>query len=212
MMDFNIPTEYDEMDYNTFYAKCRDCQGCKLSETRTQVVVGVGNVPNNLMVIGEGPGAKEDETGEPFVGRAGQLLTKIFESVGIHRPKDLYITNTVKCRPPNNRDPEADEIDACNGFLRRQLHLVKPKILVLLGNPSLKTVLGKEHSITKVRGQWFKREVSYMDDPLYIMPLFHPSYLLRYASKEKGSPKWLTWNDMKEIKTALSYYESASKV
>jgi uracil-DNA glycosylase len=196
MIDFNEPTPYDKMDFNTFYDTCRACTGCQLSETRTQVVVGKGRVPNNLMVIGEGPGEKEDLEGEPFIGRAGQLLTKIFESVGIVRETDLYITNTVKC----------------NGFLRRQINLVQPKVLVLLGNPALKTILGAEHTITKVRGKWFHVPVSYMEDPLYVMPLFHPSFLLRNASKDKGSPKWLTWNDMKEIKTALSFYDSVSKV
>jgi DNA polymerase len=164
------------------------------------------------MIIGEGPGENEDLEGKPFVGKAGQLLTKILESVGINREDDAYIANTVKCRPPENRTPLTSEIDACKEYLIRQIQLVQPKILILLGNPSLKTILGETYTITKSRGSWFKTSVNYMDEELYIMPMFHPSYLLRNASKEKGSPKWLTWKDAQEVKAALEFYTHTQSV
>ena len=208
MIDFNAVTPFNEMDYFDLQSTCLSCNKCNLSQTRQNVVVGSGNVPCNLMIIGEGPGEQEDREGMPFVGRSGQLLTKILDSVGIQRDRDVYIANTVKCRPPENRNPHRNEIDACKDYLIRQVQLVQPKILLLLGNPSLKTVLGDQFSITKVRGQWFTYAVSYMADPLYIMPLFHPSYLLRNASRDVGSPKWLTWKDAKEVKAALSFYEA----
>jgi uracil-DNA glycosylase family 4 len=208
MLDLNQKTDYDVLDYPQLATLCQTCQKCPLSEKRTHVVVGHGSVPCNLMIIGEGPGEQEDLQGKPFVGRSGQLLTKILEAVGINRETDAYIANTVKCRPPKNRNPHISEIDACKPYLIRQIHLVQPKILILLGNPSLKTFLGDHLGITKSRGQWFKQSVSYMEDSLYIMPLFHPSYLLRNASKDKGAPKWLTWQDAQEIKAALSFYDN----
>lgn len=207
MLDFNKKTEFNNQDYEALQAACENCERCRLSETRTKVVVGNGPKPCNLMFIGEGPGEQEDLQGKPFVGRAGQLLTKIIESVGINRETDAFIANIVKCRPPKNRDPKPDEVLACKEFLIRQIQLVKPRVLVLLGNPSLKSILGPQYSISKVRGKWFKIDVDYMDEQLYIMPMFHPSYLLRNASRDEGSPKWLTWKDMQEIKAALSFYE-----
>lgn len=204
MLDFNLDTPYGELDYTKLFSTCQSCTKCELHRTRINVVVGSGPVPADIMIIGEGPGAQEDEQGLPFVGKAGQLLTKILESVGIQREKDVYIANTVKCRPPGNRDPLPAEVSACRDYLIRQVQLVQPKILLLLGAPSLKNVLGPDHAISKVRGQWFKAEVNYMDDPLYIMPLFHPAYLLRNQSRDEGSPKWLTWQDMKEVQAALS--------
>ena len=202
MLDFNQKTEFSQNDYSELQAICNDCQRCPLAPTRTQVVFGTGPTPCDIMAIGEGPGEQEDKEGVPFIGRAGQLLTKIFESVGLNRDTDIYITNTVKCRPPNNRDPHADEIAQCQHFLMRQIQLVKPKILLLIGNPALKSIMGADRTITKSRGQWFTQPVDYMEQPLYVMPIFHPSFLLRNASKEKGKPKWLTWQDMKEVKSA----------
>jgi len=204
MLDFNKKTPYDDQDYDSLFSTCQSCQKCGLHETRTNVVVGSGPTPCSLMIIGEGPGAQEDEQGLPFVGKAGQLLTKILESVGINRETDVYIANTVKCRPPKNRDPLPTEIDACQDYLIRQIQVIQPRILLLLGSPSLKNILGPDHKITQVRGQWFKADVDYMDEPLYIMPLFHPAYLLRNQRRDEGSPKWLTWQDMKEVKAALS--------
>tara|TARA_B100000579_G_C22396104_1_gene649591 strand:- start:35 stop:553 length:519 start_codon:yes stop_codon:yes gene_type:complete len=159
------------------------------------------------MIIGEGPGEQEDLQSLPFVGRSGKLLTKILEYVSINRDTDVFIANTVKCRPPNNRTPLKAEIDSCKPYLIRQIKLVKPKILLLLGSPSLKTILEETLTITKTRGKWYKTIVDYMSDPLYIMPLFHPSYLLRNSSQEEGKPKWLTWQDMKEVKSVLRFYE-----
>ena len=205
MLDLNQKTDYDTLDYPQLFNLCQNCQKCPLSEKRTHVVVGHGSVPCHLMIIGEGPGEQEDLQGKPFVGRSGQLLTKILEAVGINRETDAYIANTVKCRPPKNRNPHTSEIDACKPYLIRQIHLVQPKILVLLGNPSLKTFLGAHLGITKSRGQWFKQSVGYMTNPLYIMPLFHPSYLLRNTSKQHGGPRWLTLQDAQEIKAALSF-------
>lgn len=205
--EYNKKTEYDAASYDELSAVCKDCQKCELAKTRTHVVVGEGPVPCNFMIIGEGPGEQEDETGRPFIGKAGQLLTKILESVKINRPDDVYITNIVKCRPPKNRNPQTEEVTQCKEYLIRQIQLVKPKILVLLGSPSLKTILGDGLTITKARGQWFTVDVDYMDEQLYVMPMFHPSFLLRNQSKEKGSPKWLTWQDMQEVKMALDYYQ-----
>ena len=210
MLDINQKTEYHTQSYEKLFTTCQSCTKCGLAETRTNVVVGNGNVPSNLMIIGEGPGETEDLQGLPFIGKAGQMLTKILESVGINRDTDAYIANTVKCRPPGNRNPQVSEIDACKPYLIRQIQLIKPKVLILLGNPSLKTILGDVYAITKARGQWFTTDVDYMDEQLYIMPWFHPSYLLRNASKEKGAPKWQTWKDAQEVKAALDFYSAGN--
>jgi DNA polymerase len=210
MIDFNKETEFKNFSHDDLKAHAQTCTQCALSGGRTNVVFNSGNPNANLMLIGEGPGQQEDQQGVPFIGRAGQLLTKILESVDIHRD-DIYIANTVKCRPPNNRTPHPKEMDACQNYLIGQIQLVQPKIICLLGAAALKAILGPTESISKIRGQWVTTQVNYMDDDLYIMPMFHPSYLLRHASKEKGAPKWLTWNDMKEVKAALSFYDIMSK-
>lgn len=207
VIDLAAATPYDSLDYDALVSTCQGCTQCGLSDTRTQVVVGSGPTPCPLMIIGEGPGEQEDLQGVPFVGRAGQLLTKILESGGIQRETDAYIANIVKCRPPQNRNPLPEEAAACQDYLIRQIHLVQPRILVVLGSVAAKMILGPDQSITKIRGEWVKRPVPYMDDPLFIMPMFHPSYLLRSSSKEKGKPKWLTWQDMLEVKRALDYYQ-----
>jgi len=207
MLDLNQKTNFETLTLEAFKETVRSCEQCDLCQSRTNVVFGSGPIPCNLMIIGEGPGEQEDIQGVPFVGRAGKLLTSILESVGIQRDSDVFIANTVKCRPPNNRTPEQSEIEACKPYLIRQIQLVQPKILLLLGTPSLKTILEESLTITKVRGTWYKATVNYMDEPLYIMPLFHPSYLLRNSSKEKGKPKWLTWQDMKEVASALQFYK-----
>lgn len=175
--------------------KCAACQKCALCQTRTKSVFS-GGVPNHkLMLIGEAPGFFEDQQGEPFVGKAGQLLDKIFESVGLSRQKDIYICNTIKCRPPNNRDPLPEEKNACREYLDAQLDILRPKIILLCGKVALKSFIDTDLGITKVRGQWF-------DGPngAKMMPIFHPSYLLRNAQKTPGSPKWLMWQDIQEIK------------
>ena len=176
-------------------SRCENCQKCALGATRTKLVFSSG-VPNNkLVLVGEAPGYWEDQKGEPFVGKAGQLLDKIFESVGLSRKEHVYICNTIKCRPPENRDPLPEEKAACKEYLDAQLEILKPKIILICGRVALNTFLPDKGGITKVRGQWF-------DGPngAKMMPVFHPSYLLRNDSREKGSPKWLMWQDIKEIK------------
>lgn len=174
---------------------CLNCQKCPLAKTRTNVVFSDGKPNSNIVLIGEAPGANEDLQGKPFVGRAGQLLDKIFESVGLSREKDIYICNTLKCRPPENRDPLPSEKEACRNYLDAQLNILKPKIILLCGRVALTSFLPNAASISKVRGKWF-------DGPngSKMMPIFHPSYLLRNPIARPGSPKALMWEDIKEIK------------
>lgn len=178
-------------------AQCETCQRCSLCQTRTNIVFSDGKPNNKLVLIGEAPGFNEDQTGKPFVGRAGQLLDKIFESVGLTREKDVYICNTLKCRPPDNRDPLPAEKEACRSYLDAQLEILKPKLIILCGRVALTSFLTNEKAISKIRGRWF-------DGPngSKMMPIFHPSYLLRNPSSAVGSPKWLMWQDIKEIKRA----------
>ena len=139
-----------------------NCRKCKLCNTRNNIVFGVGSISTNLMFIGEGPGGDEDRIGEPFVGRAGQLMNKAFDILGIKR-SEVYIANIVKCRPPHNRDPEPDEINACMNYLRNQVIIIKPKVIVLLGRIALQNILGQEHKITASRGKWIeKKGILYM--------------------------------------------------
>lgn len=184
------------------------CQKCQLAKGRNKVVFGSGPVPCDLMVIGEAPGADEDAQGLPFVGRAGQLLTKILESVGIKRPDDIYIANTVKCRPPNNRAPLPKEQEACRPYLEAQIKFVRPKIILLAGSPAVKAMLKSDEPMTKIRGTWKKLPGT----DISVMPIFHPAYLLRNPSKKKGSPKWLTWQDMQEVKHALEYHRKVAEL
>lgn len=180
---------------DTTKQKCESCLKCPLAKTRTQIVFSSG-VPNHkLMLIGEAPGFWEDKKGEPFVGKAGQLLDKIFASVGLSREKDVYICNTIKCRPPDNRNPLPEEKAACREYLDVQVNALKPGIILLCGNIAVQSFIEDAKGITKMRGQWF-------DGPrgAKMMPIFHPSYLLRNDSREKGSPKWLMWQDIQEIK------------
>ena len=192
--------KYIMSEYEALRAECLKCTACKLSATRKQVVFGAGSAPCDLMFIGEAPGADEDEQGIPFVGRAGQLLTKMLSSVNINRETEAYIANICKCRPPDNRMPEKDEVAACLPWLKAQIGLVKPKIIVLVGAVAMKALLGEEMpGITKARGKWVQFE------GVDTMIIFHPSYLLRNASSEAGSPKWQTWQDLKAVKSALEY-------
>lgn len=196
------------LSYEEVKSIAEKCTKCSLSKSRTKVVFGSGPVPCNLMLIGEAPGADEDLQGLPFVGRAGQLLTKILESVNIKRPDDLYITNTVKCRPPNNRAPQTSELEACRPYLEAQIKHVRPKIILLAGSPAVKAVLKSDEPITKIRGQWKKLPGT----DISVLPIFHPSYLLRNPSKAKGSPKWLTWQDMQEVKHALEFHRKVAEL
>lgn len=176
---------------------CENCQKCSLCKTRNNVVFSDGIPNNKLMLIGEAPGFYEDQKGLPFVGKAGQLLDKIFASVGLSRENDVYICNTIKCRPPDNRDPLPEEKEACREYLDAQIEILKPQVILVCGKVALSTMLNTSMGITKVRGKWF-------DGPndSKMMPIFHPSYLLRNDSREKGSPKWLMWQDIQEIKKA----------
>lgn len=156
-----------------------DCLRCKLSETRKTIVFGSGNPNADLVFVGEGPGADEDEQGLPFVGRAGKKLTEIIEKgMRLSRADDVYICNIVKCRPPGNRDPEPDEISACKPFLLKQLGAIKPKVIVALGRPASSTLLGRSVAITKERGIW--QEFA----GVKLMLTFHPAYLLRCYTLE----------------------------
>jgi len=180
----------------------RQCQKCPLAQTRNQVVIERGNRQAQIMIIGEGPGQTEDETGLPFVGKAGQLLDKILASVELSE-RDVYICNVVKCRPPQNRDPLPEEIAACNPYLLEQIRLVDPKIVLLTGKYAMLTLLGIKEGITKVRGQWYER------DGRLFMPIFHPAYLLRNPSREKGAPKWLMWQDIQAVKAKYLELQNA---
>ena len=155
----------------------KQCRKCRLCETRKNVVFGVGNREADIMFIGEGPGADEDAQGEPFVGKAGKLMNVAFDMLGIKR-EEVYIANIVKCRPPNNRNPQDDEAENCLDYLRNQVILVKPKIIVLLGSVALKNVLGKEYGITASRGKWLERK------GILYMPTWHPAALLRDENKK----------------------------
>ena len=155
----------------------KQCRKCRLCETRKNVVFGVGNREADIMFIGEGPGADEDAQVEPFVGKAGKLMNMAFDMLGIKR-EEVYIANIVKCRPPNNRNPQDDEAENCLDYLRNQVILVKPKIIVLLGSVALKNVLGKEYGITASRGKWLERK------GILYMPTWHPAALLRDENKK----------------------------
>ena len=179
-------------------SECVECTSCSLSETRKNVVVGKGNESAQVVIIGEGPGEQEDITGLPFVGRAGKMLDTALSSVDIDPLEDCYITNIVKCRPPNNRKPSAVESEACMPWLNEQINLLKPKIIILAGSTAVQSFLGIDEPISKIRGQWIEK------DNIKYLPIFHPSYLLRNPSKNKGKPKWLTWQDLKKVKKELN--------
>ncbi len=181
-------------DMSEIAQHCNQCHRCELGNTRIHAVVGRGNLKAPIMVIGEAPGQNEDETGLPFVGRAGQLLEKILESVKLDTEKDVYIANINKCRPPNNRVPTNEEIEACKPYLLEQIRLVDPKIILLTGATAVKGIIGDKRGITKIRGTWMEWEGR------LCMPIFHPSYLLRNQSREVGSPKWLMWQDIQAVR------------
>ncbi len=166
---------------------CNNCKKCKLWNGRKNVVIGTGNKKAKIMFIGEGPGADEDAQGIPFVGKAGQLMNKAFEGVGIKR-EEVYIANIVKCRPPQNRNPEKDEADACKEYIETQINLVNPEIIILLGSVALKNILGEQYGITASRGKWFEK------DGRRILPTFHPAALLRDETKKINF-----WQDLKMI-------------
>ena len=168
------------------------CKKCKLYNNRNNIVFGTGNKEADLMFIGEGPGADEDMQGIPFVGKAGKLMNMAFDGIGINR-QEVYIANIVKCRPPANRNPEDDEAAACLDYLRNQVMLIKPKVIVLLGSVALKNILGKEYGITASRGNWVERK------GILYMPTWHPAALLRDENK-----KIEFWKDLKQVKEKMN--------
>lgn len=173
-----------------------NCQKCRLCAARTHAVPGEGNPHARLMFIGEGPGRDEDLTGRPFVGRAGQLLDKMIAAIGLSR-EEVYIANVVKCRPPQNRAPEMDEVAACMPYLRAQVGLIRPWVIVLLGASALGAILGPEHRITRERGAWIERK------GVFFMPTFHPAALLRDESKKRP-----VWEDLKKVRDKLQELEA----
>jgi len=188
----------DQIKFNLLEKRCISCTKCSLSKGRTNVVFGRGSPKAKIFIIGEGPGQQEDEQGLAFVGRAGKMLNKSFLSVGIDTNEDCYISNIVKCRPPDNRKPKSIEVDNCMPWLNSQIELIKPKVIVLAGSTAVQSYLNINQPISKIRGKWItKGNIKYM-------PIFHPSYLLRNSSNEKGKPKWLTIQDLKKVKKELN--------
>ena len=171
------------------------CSRCRLCETRTNVVPGEGNPRAKLMFIGEGPGRDEDLQGRPFVGRSGELLTRMIRAIGLER-EDVYICNVVKCRPPQNRNPEPDEAEACLNYLRAQVALVQPKVVVLLGKIACRYTLREEISVMRDHGKWFERK------GVWFMPTFHPSFLLRDPARKREA-----WEDFQKIRQKLSEFD-----
>jgi uracil-DNA glycosylase family 4 len=168
-----------------------DCQRCKLAKGRTSVVFGVGNPQAQLMFVGEGPGRDEDLQGEPFVGEAGKLLNRMIGAMGLKR-EEIYIANMVKCRPPRNRDPEPDEVAACEPFLQRQIATIRPRVLVALGRYAAQTLLRDSTPISRMRGRWRAYE------GIDLMPTFHPAYLLRSPGDKR-----LVWQDLQAVMQKL---------
>ncbi len=169
----------------------QNCTRCRLAEGRNRVVFGSGDPQAGLMFIGEGPGAEEDRRGLPFVGRAGELLTKIIQAIGLTRDQ-VYIANVVKCRPPGNRDPQPDEVSACRGYLERQIDLVRPRVIVALGRVAAQSLLGNDLPLGRMRNQWFT--VRGVDT----LVTYHPAALLRNPSLKRP-----TWEDMQQVRDRL---------
>jgi DNA polymerase len=177
--------------------RCSSCTDCSLAETRQTVVIARGNTEAPLMVIGEAPGAREDATGQPFVGRSGLALDRLLKEVGFDLERDVYICNAVKCRPPKNRRPKRSELAACRPWLDLQLDLVNPEVIVLAGATAVEAILQIKGGMSQLRGRWQswnKRAV---------MPVFHPSYLLRNPSSEPGAPLDLTRADLSAVRRRL---------
>lgn len=179
-------------------SKCQNCLACELGKTRTNVVFSDGNPDTaRAILIGEAPGANEDMTGTPFVGRAGKLLNEFLEKAGIQRDKDLYIINTVKCRPPQNRVPTNAEKEECVKYLYEQIKIVNPKVLIFCGSTALQSFYDSKTPISKIRGQWLDIDVN--GQKYKAIPIFHPSYLLRNHSMEAGKPRTLMLEDLNNI-------------
>ena len=180
------------------------CTECALHETRSNVVFGEGAADATILFVGEGPGEVEDRTGRPFVGPAGQKLDEVLASVGIARDS-VYITNVVKCRPPGNRVPSKPEMEVCTPYLEAQIALIQPALIVTLGNTSTQWLLPEAPGITKSHGTFYPWR-----GRILLYPMFHPSYLLRYPSRAKGSPKYQTWEDIQKVRKWLDEYGAAA--
>jgi len=181
------PSQSEVLTLEEIRKELGDCKRCKLHRTRRTIVFGEGNNKAKLMIIGEGPGYDEDVQGRPFVGKAGQLLTKILQSISLQR-EEVYITNIVKCRPPQNRNPEPDEIQSCSPFLIKQIDVIRPKIICALGTFSAQTLLKTNTKITSLRGRIYEMA------GMKVLPTYHPAYLLRNPDKKRE-----VWEDMKQI-------------
>ena len=182
--------------------KCLNCLACELGQTRNNVVFSDGNPETaRAILIGEAPGENEDKTGTPFVGRAGKLLNEFLEKAGISRAEDLYIINTVKCRPPKNRVPSDAEKVACEKYLLEQIETINPKVMIFCGATALKSFYDKKVAISKIRGEVLEIEIG--EKVRKCIPIFHPSYLLRYHSLEEGSPRYFMLEDLKKIKSLI---------
>lgn len=187
---------------NQLKEECLNCQKCELGKTRTNVVFSDGNpMTAKAILIGEAPGENEDLTGTPFVGRAGKLLNEFLEKAGISRSEELYIINTVKCRPPKNRVPEKEEKLQCENYLHTQIDIIEPKIIIFCGATALKSFSDSKTPISKIRGELMEIEVK--GKKYKAMPIFHPSYLLRQHSTEVGAPRDLMLQDLKKIKSMI---------
>jgi DNA polymerase len=186
------PTSEGDASLEDLRADIGDCQRCKLAPCRTNLVFGVGNPHARVAFVGEAPGGDEDRKGEPFVGRAGQLLTEIITKGMRLRREDVYICNVIKCRPPGNRNPEPDEVAACEPFLVRQLALIAPEVIVALGKFAAQTLLRSKTPITQLRGRWFDYH------GIMLMPTFHPAYLLRNPGDKR-----LVWEDIQKVMRVL---------
>lgn len=181
------PEPIERLSLEEIQQEMDDCRRCKLWKSRTRLVFGAGNPQARLMFIGEGPGAQEDQQGEPFVGEAGQLLNRMLEKMAISR-QEVYITNVVKSRPPGNRNPDAEEIAACRPFLLKQIQAIRPKIIVTLGAIATHALLESKSPLNRLRGNWQQWH------GIAVMPTFHPSYLLRFPKD-----KFKTWEDMQQV-------------
>lgn len=177
------------LGWRELYNECMNCSKCRLSGSKSRVVFGEGNMKARLMFVGEAPGADEDATGRPFVGKAGQLLTTGLEALNLYRDKDYYICNVCKCRPEHNRTPQDDEAELCLPYLRNQTALIRPRIIICLGAVSMKFLINKDWRITRDRGKWVNK------NGFYLMATFHPAALFRDESK-----KILFWQDLKIIR------------
>ncbi|MGB2982886.1 MAG: uracil-DNA glycosylase [Candidatus Bipolaricaulia bacterium] len=191
------PTSPEALTLDALRPRVLSCTSCALHETRSNVVFGEGDGNAEVMFVGEGPGEVEDNTGRPFVGPAGQKLDEVLASVEIRR-EDVFIGNVVKCRPPGNRVPTRGEMEVCFPYLEAQIALIQPSLIVTLGNTSTQWLLPDAPGITKSRGTFLEWRGG-----IQLFPMFHPSYLLRYPSREKGTPKYLTWLDIKRVRAWL---------